>query len=125
MRFPPHLFNPDKPLAGIGRRWKSQTRPRTGVVLCRSGDPAARNAGAGFEKERDELNLAHPETDACKAAITRYNDVVKEYDLQVAASLKASSDIPAELADKARSFPNRISMCLQEIATKLGAAAKN
>lgn len=66
---------------------------------------AAMQTAAGFEKERDELNLAHPETDACKTAITRYIEAVKQYNLTVAASLKGGREVPAELADKAPQFP--------------------
>ncbi|MFW6161549.1 MAG: sialate O-acetylesterase, partial [Planctomycetota bacterium] len=60
---------------------------------------------AGFEKERDELNLAYPNTEVCKKAVVEYIETVKEYNRKVAALLNAGDEIPAELADRAPPFP--------------------
>jgi hypothetical protein len=59
----------------------------------------------GFEKERDELNLAYPNTDVCKRAVVEYIETVKQYNRKVAALLEAGEEIPAELADRAPAFP--------------------
>ncbi len=67
--------------------------------------PAAIQTAAGFEKERDELNLVYPNTAACKAAITQYIETLKQYHGAVAALLKAGKEIPTDLADKAPAFP--------------------
>ncbi|MFC1805688.1 sialate O-acetylesterase [Planctomycetota bacterium] len=60
---------------------------------------------AGFEKERDHLNLAYPDTDVCKRAVVAYIETVKQYNRKVAALLEAGDAIPAELADRAPAFP--------------------
>jgi hypothetical protein len=60
---------------------------------------------AGFEKQRDDLNLAYPNTDACKAAVVKYIETVKQYNSDIAALLNAGKEIPTELAEKAPSFP--------------------
>ena len=60
---------------------------------------------AGFEKERDDLNLAYPNTDVCKAAVVKYIETVKQYNRDIAALLVAGKEIPMELAEKAPSFP--------------------
>jgi len=60
---------------------------------------------AGFEKERDELNLAYPNTDVCKRAVVAYIETVKQYNRKVAALLEAGEEIPTELADRAPAFP--------------------
>jgi sialate O-acetylesterase len=60
---------------------------------------------AGFEKERDDLNLAYPNTDVCKAAVVKYIETVKQYNRDIAALLIAGKEIPTELAEKAPSFP--------------------
>ncbi len=59
----------------------------------------------GFEKERDELKLAYPNTDVCKAAVVKYIETVKQYNRDIAALLEAGKEIPAELAERAPSFP--------------------
>jgi len=60
---------------------------------------------AGFEKQRDELNLAYPNTDVCKRAVVAYIETVKQYNRRVAALLEAGAEIPTELADRAPAFP--------------------
>ena len=60
---------------------------------------------AGFEKERDDLNLAYPNTDVCKRAVVAYIETVRQYNLKVAALLEAGEEIPTELADQAPAFP--------------------
>lgn len=66
---------------------------------------AAMQRAAGFEKERDELNLAYPNTDSCKAAVGKYIEAVKQYNLTVTALLKAGKEVTAAMADKAPGFP--------------------
>ena len=60
---------------------------------------------AGFEKERDDLNLAYPNTDVCKRAVVEYIETVKQYNRKIAALLEAGEEIPTELADRAPAFP--------------------
>ena len=60
---------------------------------------------AGFEKQRDDLNLAYPNTDVCKRAVVAYIETVKQYNRKVAALLEAGEEIPTELAEKAPAFP--------------------
>jgi hypothetical protein len=60
---------------------------------------------AGFEKERDDLNLAYPNTNVCKRAVVEYIETVKQYNGKVAALLEAGEEIPTELADRAPAFP--------------------
>jgi len=58
-----------------------------------------------FEKERDELNLAYPNTDVCRRAVVTYIETVKQYHRKVAALLAAGQEIPTELSDRAPAFP--------------------
>ncbi|NQU26453.1 MAG: hypothetical protein HQ567_34640 [Candidatus Nealsonbacteria bacterium] len=60
---------------------------------------------AGFEKERDELNLVYPNTDSCKSAVVEYIETVKRYNRDVAALLRAGKDLPEELASRPPPFP--------------------
>jgi len=60
---------------------------------------------AGFEKERNDLNLAYPNTDVCKRAVVEYIETVKQYNRKVAALMEAGEEIPTELADQAPAFP--------------------
>ncbi len=60
---------------------------------------------AGFEKERDELNLVYPNTDSCKAAVAGYIATVKQYNRDVAALLKAGKQLPEEMTTAAPAFP--------------------
>ncbi len=60
---------------------------------------------AGFEKERDELNLLYPDTDVCKAAVVKYIETLKGYNRDIIALRKAGRDIPFELSEKAPFFP--------------------
>ena len=66
---------------------------------------AAMQTAAGFEKERDELNLAYPNTDSCKAAVSKYIETMKQYNSKITGLLKTGKEVTAELADKAPSFP--------------------
>jgi len=59
----------------------------------------------GFEKERDELNLEYPNTDACKAAVTGYIETIKKYGRDIVALKAAGKEIPAEMAISAPAFP--------------------
>jgi sialate O-acetylesterase len=62
-------------------------------------------SAAGFEKERDELNLLYPDTDICKAAVTKYIETVKQYNRDIVALRAAGEELPKELAEKAPGFP--------------------
>ncbi|MFP6658129.1 MAG: sialate O-acetylesterase [Pirellulales bacterium] len=66
---------------------------------------ASMQTAVGFEKERDDLNLAYPNTDVCQAAVVRYVETVKGYNRKVAALLEAGREIPKELAEQAPAFP--------------------
>ena len=83
-----------------------------GIVTLGSENPpltwvsyASLQTAVGFEKERENLNLAYPNTDACKAAVVKYIETVKQYNRDVAALLKAGKELPTELAEKAPAFP--------------------
>ncbi|MEO1998900.1 MAG: sialate O-acetylesterase, partial [Planctomycetaceae bacterium] len=65
----------------------------------------ALQTAAGFEKERDDLNLGYPNTDVCKQAVAEYIQTVTRYNQQVAMLLKAGQDIPQQLAESAPVFP--------------------
>jgi hypothetical protein len=60
---------------------------------------------AGFEKERDELNLLYPNTDVCKAAVTGYIETLKQHNREVVALREAGRELPEPLAEKLPSFP--------------------
>lgn len=66
---------------------------------------ASMQTAKGFEKQRDELNLAYPNTDVCKAAVVKYIETLKQYNRDVAALLKAGKELPDELAASPPSFP--------------------
>ena len=83
-----------------------------GIVSLGSENPpltwmshASLQTAKGFEKERDELNLAYPNTDSCKSALVKYIETVKRYNRDVAALLKAGKELPDELASRAPPFP--------------------
>ena len=83
-----------------------------GIVTLGSENPpltwvsyAGMQKAAGFEKERDELNLAYPNTDVCKAAVAGYIETLKQYNREVAALLAAGDELPDELADGPPPFP--------------------
>jgi len=83
-----------------------------GIVTMGADNPpitwvsyASMQTAKGFEKERDDLNLAYPNTDACKEAIVKYIETVKQYNRDVAALLKAGKELPDEMASQPPSFP--------------------
>lgn len=59
----------------------------------------------GFEKERDEINLGYPNTEASRKAIAAYVEDLKAYVSKIADLRKAGKEIPAELAESTPSFP--------------------
>jgi len=59
----------------------------------------------GFEKERDEINLAFPNTESANKALTAYIASLKTYASAIADLRKAGKEIPAELAESTPSFP--------------------
>ncbi|MDP6444137.1 MAG: sialate O-acetylesterase [Pirellulaceae bacterium] len=65
----------------------------------------ALQTAAGFEKERDDLNLAYPNTDVCKRAVADYIETVNRYNGKLVSLLNAGQDIPPDLADAAPAFP--------------------
>jgi len=60
----------------------------------------------GFEKERDEINLAYPNTESAKKALTGYIENLKTYAATIAGLRKAGKEIPAELAESTPLFPS-------------------
>ncbi len=66
---------------------------------------ASMQTAAGFEKERDELNLAYPNTNSCKQAVADYIETIKRYNREIASLLEEGKEIPAEQAEKAPAFP--------------------
>ena len=60
---------------------------------------------AGFEKERDELNLLYPDTDVCKMAVTQYIDTLEQYCEEITALRKTGRDIPRALGESVPDFP--------------------
>jgi len=65
----------------------------------------ALQSAAGFEKERDDVNLRYPNTDVCKRAVVEYIAIVKQYNQKVASLLTAGEEIPVQLADAVPAFP--------------------
>ncbi|MCB9883700.1 MAG: hypothetical protein H6834_18065 [Planctomycetes bacterium] len=60
---------------------------------------------AGFETERDELNLLYPNTEACKLAIERYIETLKRYTREIVALDEAGEAIPRALSESPPPFP--------------------
>ena len=52
-----------------------------------------------------ELNLLHPHTDVCKAAVAGYIETLKQYNREIAALLHAGKDIPLDMAKEIPAFP--------------------
>ena len=67
--------------------------------------PQAMQTAAGFEQERDNLNLGYPNTDVSKRAVIEYIETVKRYNRKVATFLEAGDDVPPQLADAVSAFP--------------------
>ncbi len=65
----------------------------------------ALQTATGFERERDDLNLAFPNTKTCELAVADYIETIMSYNTQVASLLNAGKDIPSQLADAAPVFP--------------------
>lgn len=59
----------------------------------------------GFEKERDDLNLAYPNRDVCKKAVVNYIETLRQHNKMMVALLESGGEIPAELADRMPPFP--------------------
>lgn len=59
----------------------------------------------GFEDKRDEINLAYPNTEACKRAIDQYIDDLKAYCQKIVALREEGQTIPPELAERVPSLP--------------------
>lgn len=66
---------------------------------------AAMQTAAGFESERDELNLAHPDTDVGRRAVVEYIETLERYTRKVAAIVGAGEEVPDDLADHVPAFP--------------------
>jgi len=65
----------------------------------------ALQTAAGFEAERDNLNLGYPNTEVCKQAVVDYIRTVTQHNQRVAALLTAGSSVPPALADAVPPFP--------------------
>ncbi len=65
----------------------------------------ALQTAAGFEAERDELNQLFPNTTAGAAAVDRYVEMLKAYNREVAADLRAGDVLSDELAAGPPGFP--------------------
>jgi len=83
-----------------------------GIVTLGSNNPPitwvsydAVQTAPGFEAERDDINLAYPNTEACKNAIDTYIETVREYNDQIAEMLIGGREIPEELANGVPAFP--------------------
>lgn len=59
----------------------------------------------GFEKERDERNQLYPNTAAGSAAVDRYIEMLRDYNRDVAAMLRAGRTLPDRLAGGPPGFP--------------------
>jgi len=101
--------------SAAGYYFASQLRDKTvpiGLITLGAENPPltwisheGMQTAAGFDKERDELNLAYPNTDVCKAAVTKYIETLKKYSQDIAALRKAGKDIPRELGENLPKFP--------------------
>lgn len=60
---------------------------------------------AGFERERDDLNLGYPNTDVSKRAVVDYIAAVKQHNERMVSLLTSGADIPRHLADAVPPFP--------------------
>ncbi len=89
--------SPDVPLGII--TLGSENPPLTWVSY------AAMQTAVGFETQRDELNLAYPNTEVCKKAIQSHIDEVKKYCSDIANKLQAGEEIPVALAESSPPFP--------------------
>ena len=83
-----------------------------GIVTLGADNPpitwvsyASMQTAEGFERQRDDLNLAYPNTKACKEAVVTYVETVKQYNRDVAALLMADKTLPADMALQAPAFP--------------------
>ncbi len=65
----------------------------------------AMQTAAGFENERDDLNLGYPNTDVCKQAVVDYIETVKQYNQKVASLMNNGDEVPTQLSDAAPVFP--------------------
>lgn len=89
-----------------------QPKVPVGIVTLGADNPpitwvsyAGMQKAKGFEKERDDLNLAYPNTNVCKKAVDTYVETVREYNQKVADLLTAGKEIPASLAESMPAFP--------------------
>lgn len=83
-----------------------------GIVTLGSENPPitwvshqALQTAAGFDAERDELNLAYPNTDSCKRAVVEYIDTVKAYNEKIIGLMNTGKEIPSQLANAIPAFP--------------------
>lgn len=65
----------------------------------------AMQTAAGFEEERDELNLGYPNSDVCKQAVVDYIETVKQYNTKLVSMLNEGQEIPSQIADAVPAFP--------------------
>lgn len=60
----------------------------------------------GFEEKRDEINLAYPNTESAKKALTAYIADFKSYAASISDLRKAGEEIPDALAAAIPNFPS-------------------
>jgi sialate O-acetylesterase len=112
----PALFTEaERDTSAAGYYFASQVRQPNvpiGVITLGADNPPltwvsyeGMQTAAGFEKERDELNLLYPDTGVCKAAVTEYIATLEKYCDEITAWRKAGRDIPRALGERAPDFP--------------------
>jgi len=112
----PALFTAtERDTSAAGYYFASQVQQKNvpiGVITLGANNPPltwisyeGMQTAAGFEKERDELNLLYPDTEVCKRAVTRYLETLKQYSREIVALRKAGRDIPRSLGEKMPEFP--------------------
>ncbi len=65
----------------------------------------AMQTAQGFENERDELNLAYPDTEACKRAVDDHIRAIGAYSKKLTSLRHDGLEIPNELAEQIPPFP--------------------
>jgi sialate O-acetylesterase len=119
-RYSSHWITADfaDPKAGItaaAYHFASQVQEKgvpIGIVNVNADNPpltwisyASLQTAIGFEAERDEQNLGHPNTDSCKAAVAQYIETVKQYNREIVSMKAAGKEIPQKMAISAPRFP--------------------
>lgn len=112
----PALFTEtERDTSAAGYHFASQVRQQgvpIGIITLGANNPPltwvsyeGMQTAAGFEKERDELNLLYPDTDVCKTAVTQYIHTLQQYCAEITALRKAGRDISRALGESVPDFP--------------------